>query len=302
MVLERTCVRSWFGKERDSPSKLKVFQEERKTMMNLQKAKELATACFCDPEISRLYQAGDQMSHNQTKHDLDHANQVMDLANKVARGLVARDAGALDDWTREVVIPLAAFLHDVGRAIDVADHARAGATWARAYLGRLTLEGDSETLPVEVIERICKIIACHRSSAVLKQDFDDPAWAIVVIADKCVGDEDRVRPEQAAILAVLTWFRLAWIPLRKGGVHDRATFAIKKAELNVGDGNLRLSIALDERVCKPKLVYELYGERFWACVKAARYLGYGFELEFNGVGYSYDSERKAWKSQLSCSK
>lgn len=256
--------------------------------MELTKAKLLVAACYTDPEIARLYQAGDKMSSNQTKHDIDHACQVRDQAAKIVRELSARKPGLLDQWTSEVVIPLAAYLHDIGRAIDVDEHANAGAKWSRQYLMRLRLPHDTEVLPMPVINRVARIVACHRSQIVAKMPFNDPAWAIVVLADKCVGDEERVRPGRAAILSALTLIRATWIPLRKGGVHDRANFAIKKSDVAFSDTEIKLVLKIDERVCKPHLIYSLYSDRFQACVKAAEYLGYDFRLVFNG-------QRLGWK-------
>jgi hypothetical protein len=263
--------------------------------MELTKAKKLVELCYSDPEISALYAAGDKLSQHQTKHDLDHAEQVRDLAAKISAGVNGRMPGFLDQWTSEVVIPLAAYLHDIGRAIDVAEHANAGAKWTKEYLSRLTLPGETETLPVPVINRIARIVACHRSQIVLKMPFNDAAWAIVVLADKCVGDEERVRPVRAAILSVLRIFRATWIPLRKGGVHDRANFAIKKSDVvfrgnsgaDQGRGEICLDLTIDTRVCDGSLISSLYSERFQACVKAAEFLGYDFRLVFNGDKFAF---------------
>ncbi len=249
--------------------------------MELQKALLLVAACYTDPEIERLYEAGDKLSRHQTKHDIDHACQVRDLARKISTEISASRPNYLDSWTEEVVIPLAAYLHDIGRAISVEDHAGAGAKWTKKYLSRLRLPNDTETLPVPVINRIARIVACHRSSIVLNSAFNDPAWAVVVLADKCVGDEERVRPIRAAVLGLLTLIRATWIPLRKGGVHDRANFAIKKSELALGKDDIKLALTVDTRVCDPYLIYTLYTDRFRACVKAAEYLGYKFRLIFN---------------------
>lgn len=258
--------------------------------MELVKARKLVALCFADPEISELYAAGDKLSQNQTKHDIDHACQVRDLAERMALGVNARKRGFLDEWTREVVIPLAAYLHDIGRAIDVAEHASAGAKWTKNYLSRLRLPDDTETLPVQVINRIARIVACHRSQIVLSREFNDPAWAIVVLADKCVGDEERVRPGRAAILSVLRFFRATWIPLRKGGVHDRANFAIKKADVKFRAREIRLQLTIDTAVCDARLIYSLYSERFQACTKAAEYLGFIFRLDFNGETYAMSND------------
>lgn len=260
--------------------------------MDLDKAKLLVSKVFTDPEIARLYEAGDKLSQHQTKHDIAHAIQVRDLAAKIVAEYSKMKPGALDDWTCEVVIPLAAYLHDIGRAINVDEHAEAGAKWAMGYLPRLTVNGES--LPLEVIKRVARIIACHRSSIVHKMDFNDPAWAIVVLADKCVGDEERVRPGRAFILSILTFFRATWIPLRKGGEHDRANFAIKHSDLEIDEKDMVLSIELDRRVCQPSLIVSLYGERFRACVKAARYLDCRFRLEFNGERFACGDKTGEW--------
>lgn len=263
--------------------------------MQLDKMKLLVATVFQDPAIERLYEAGDKMSSHQTKHDLAHAIQVRDLAVKLAAAVSGAGSQLnLDNTTLEVVIPLAAYLHDIGRAIDVKNHAAAGAKWSRDYLKNLSLPGDHETLPKALVNRICKIIACHRSSLVLNREFNDPAWAIVVIADKCVGDEERVRPVRAAILNLLATFRLAWIPLRKGGIHDRVTFAIKNVDLTVDTSTVLLKLTIDRRVCAPKHILGTYGERFQACVKAARYLGFEFRMEFNGQRYTICRLKKTW--------
>lgn len=252
-----------------------------KCYASLAQARRIVIRCLRDRALDRLYHAGDRLSSHQTKHDKGHALSVLKTAQIIVRILKARGY-KLTEWETLVIIPLAAYLHDIGRAINVADHATAGAVWAREYLSKLTAgEGDNETLPPDVIERICRVIACHRSETVLRETIDDAAWAIVVIADKCVGDEERVRPIRAKILAVLTWFRLSWIPLRRGGVHDRVNFAIKEAKLAGEQDDLVLKIALDRRVCGPELVYRTYSERFSACSKAANFLGLKFRLSFN---------------------
>ncbi|MBY0551553.1 MAG: HD domain-containing protein [Candidatus Obscuribacterales bacterium] len=257
--------------------------------MSLAMARLVVTRCLTDSELEALYAAGDKLSSHQTKHDLSHALAVLQTARQLVTILTNRGY-RLTEWETDVIIPLAAFLHDVGRAIDVKNHAEAGANFALHYLRKLTVDGNSnQTLPEEVIKRICKIIACHRSEKVLTATVDDPAWAIVVIADKCVGDEERVRPIRARVLGFLTFFRLSWIPLRKGGVHDRVNFAIKEAKL-VGEedtDNLVLQLTVDERVCRPQLVFETYADRFRACAKAADFLGCRFLLKFNDRTFKF---------------
>lgn len=263
----------------------------------------LVQACLSDAQLLSLYEEGDQMSIAQTKHDIGHAIAVLDLAMRLVTEYEALHPGELDEWTTKVVVPLAAFLHDIGRAVDVDNHAVAGAALMNIYLRRLRL-------PREIVRRICRIIALHRSQQVLNMEFDDPAWAFVVIADKCVGDEDRVRRTQANILRVLRFLRIARRNWWKDAQHQRANFAIKQAHLIVDSnqdmpapvtqikrlGNaIVLRIALDERVAPAKEVMTLYGNRFHACGRAAQYLGFVFRLEFNGVRYMYDKSKSSWR-------
>jgi hypothetical protein len=254
--------------------------------MLLGKAKQLVAACYKDQRLLDLYAKGDRLSSNQTKHDIAHAIEVLDVAIELTAKIHAQNPSLLDEWDREVIIPLAAFLHDIGRAIDVDNHDKAGAKWANEFLKELTLPGDNEILPLNVRNRVVRIIACHRAHRYRNVKFVDTALDIVLIADKCVGDEERVRPGRASVLRILTALRLAWIPLRKGSIHDRANFAIKgKPRLEMDDDAFVLRLTIDTRVCKPSLIYNLYGDRFYCCELAFAKIGYLFQLEFNGVRY-----------------
>lgn len=270
---------------------------------DLERSVALVHACLSNPQLLSLYEEGDQMSRSQTKHDIGHAIAVHELAMSLLREFEALHPEELDEWTTKVIIPLAAFLHDIGRAVDIDNHAVAGAAITNVYLRRLRL-------PREIIRRICRIIALHRSQQVLKMEFDDPGWAFVVIADKCVGDEDRVRRTQANILRVLRFFRVARRNWWRDAEHQRVNFAIKQAHLIVDSnqdmlvpetpinrlGNaIVLRIALDEKVAPAKEVMTLYGNRFHACGRASQYLGLVFRLEFNGVRYMYDKGKCGWR-------
>lgn len=266
---------------------------------DLARAITLVDATFSDPLILQLYDAGDEARKSQTKHDRAHAFAVKDVGLKLLAEYDVAFPGKLDNWTRLVVIPLALFLHDVGSVIGAERHHAAGARIAKIYLTRLGF-------PPQVVHRICMIIAKHRSEQVLKTEFNDPAWAIVVIADKCVGDEDRVRPLQARTLSVLRFFRLAHRNWWHEAAHDRVNFAVKQARLIVdGNDNLTdglhdagaivLQITLDEVVAPASEMTELYGKRFHACGRAAQYLGFAFRMEFNGCRWMYDKSARGWR-------
>ncbi len=260
----------------------------------------LIPAIYEDPEVIALCAEGDRKRASQTYHDLTHFTLVRDVAVSLAYSINNLIPGMLSKHILEVIVPVSAFLHDIGGGINPDDHARVGAQWSRKYLKKRGFTKDD-------IREISRVIACHRSEVVLKprsfsrRNFADAAWAIVVIADKAVGDEERVRPGPAAELARLRdeHKMSEW----KGSEHDQVNFAIKSADL-VLDGRgkgatdpgvIVLKLRLDEEVASPEQVYKLYSRRFHACGKAAQYLGFVFRLEFNGERYFYDKKSQGWK-------
>lgn len=247
--------------------------------MHLEKAKRLVAFIFAHQLVAETAKKGDMLSSNQTDHGMTHFLEVVRLASVLTDKFNLQRPGTFSQWESAVTIPLAALLHDIGRAINVDEHDKAGAKWSRDFLRNLTLPGDTETLPWTEVKRISKIVACHRSNVVLKRPFDDACWAVVVLADKFAGDEERVRPVRAAILSVLTALRLSFIPLRKGGIHDRVNFAIKNSEPFVQGDELVLRLNVDRRVCEATLILDLYADRYQACHLAAAFLGLKFRLE-----------------------
>lgn len=268
-------------------------------MTDITHAKGLRDFIFRDPEVRKLYKLGDKLSSSQTKHDEGHAFQVLAVGVALSNEINRRIPEVLDEYAREIVIPIACFLHDAGRAINVDNHASAGAKWARGYLANLSFDRAT-------VRKICRIIACHRSSIVLKPksftaaNYEDAAWAVVVIADKAVGDEDRVRPEPLKELRRLR--RLRRMQDFQGSQHDLVNYAIKGSciqvdgrEDNATDpGVIVLKLRIDRHVCPPSTIFTLFRERFHACSKAAQYLGFAFRLEFNGVRYAFCKEKKDW--------
>jgi hypothetical protein len=268
---------------------------------SLAKAQAILNFMYIDQEVRDLYDKGDQLSKDQTKHDVKHAELVRDAALGLVERLfvtaeIAEKEGVISKkqlrmrselrpFSRNIIVAAAAYLHDIGRAVNVNEHASAGAKWAAKYLSE-------KAMPKQAVDLICKIIACHRSSTVLKADFDHAAWAIVVIADKAVGDEDRVRPDKAFYLRLMRFFGISG--LWKGSLHDKVNFAIKAAKLVVLGNKIVLRIKLDTRVAKPKEIYTLYRSRFHAASKASKYLGYTFALEFNEEMFVFCDEQNNW--------
>jgi hypothetical protein len=264
--------------------------------MNIQELIKIRDAMYRDPELLAVYEKGDANSKGQTRHDYVHGDEVRDLALSLTAQLDRAFPGRLDEVTKEFVIPVSAWLHDIGRAINLDRHDVEGALLAKKYL-------DGKGVPRELRVRICRIIALHRAGKVIKRGIQSPEHAIVVIADKCIGDEGRVRPDKAFALRLARFFgigkkwSLARINWWDNAPHDRVNFSIKKANLVLDfrdeakqTGDIVLKLDVDERIANIEEIVTLdwFADSFFACGKGARYFGYYFRLEFNNVRHWWD--------------
>jgi len=241
---------------------------------------DLVQAMLADPELLDLYDKGDKLSSSQTKHDVGHAFSVLDTAKFLTAELHKRFPGMLSDVARLVTIPAGAFLHDIGRAISVNDHATAGKEVTLDYLLRKGFSNKNAS-------RVAAVVACHRSEQFLAISIEAlkkfPELAIVVIADKCVGDEDRVRPMPAFCLRLARLLGVARRNWWENAEHDRINFAITEPQLLVDSderctpehaGAIVLKLKLDERVAPAAELLSVYGKRFHSCGRAAISLGF----------------------------
>lgn len=263
--------------------------------MELRELIEIRDRMYRDPELLAVYEKGDKNSKSQTRHDFVHGDEVRDLAIRLTKQIDKVFPGRIDEVTREFVIPVAAWLHDIGRAIDIARHDVEGAKLAKSYL-------DSRGVPRELRVRICRIIALHRANKVIAKGIQSPEHAIVVIADKCIGDEGRVRTEKALALraaSLIRWgkWSLARINFWANAPHDRVNFSIKQADLivdihdeNACAGDIVLKLSVDERYASigEMVTLDWFADSFFACGKASRFFGFFFRIEFNGVRHMWD--------------
>lgn len=260
--------------------------------MDMQELKNIRDRMYRDPELLAVYEQGDKNSKGQTRHDFIHGDEVRDLAMRLTSQIDAVFPGKLDEVTKEFVIPCAAWLHDIGRAINIDKHDIEGARLAKKYL-------EKHNVPQPLRQRICQLIALHRSHSVIKRGIRNPEHAIVVIADKCIGDEARVRPDKAFALKaarLVRWggWSLARVNLWDNAPHDRVNFAIKNADLvlDIGESEKQivLKLTIDERIATMKEIVTLdwFADSFFACGKAAKYFDFVFRIEFNGVRHFWD--------------
>ena len=276
--------------------------------MDLKQLIEFRDRMYRDPELLAVYEQGDQNSHWQTRHDHEHGDEVTALAIQLTNRLHAIFPNLLDEVTREFVIPVAAWLHDIGRAVDIDKHDYEGVKIANRYLKK-------HNIPQKLRQRINKIIMHHRAGSVIKNGIGSPEHAIVVIADKCIGDENRVREDKARLLRLarlvsLNWFfgiskwSLARRNMWYNAPHDRVNFAIKEANLDVdvneadtigpATGAIVLNLKVDELVAPIEEIVTLdwFADSFYACGKSAKYFGFTFRIEFNGVRHWWDKKAR----------
>ena len=258
--------------------------------MLLEQAERLVALCFEHPLVIECYKRGDKLSSNQTKHDIGHAFEVLAVGYKALEIVDALNPNLLDEWERKVILPLGLFLHDIGRCINVDKHDVAGAQWVMENLPNIKIDG--QALPLEIIKRVARIVACHRTSRYVKVNFHEPALDIVIIADKCVGDEARVRWQRRLVYWFLTAIGLPskGDHMREGDIHDRINYGIKSSDFGLDGNTMVLRMSVDRRVCSDKEIYELYGDRYHCVVIAANKLGFGFELEFDGQRMCEEAE------------
>ena len=80
--------------------------------------------------------------------------------------------------------------------------------------------------------------------------------------------------------------------------HDRVNFSIKNADLVVDvheevtkpTGDIVLKLQIDERIATigEMVTLDWFADSFFACGKAARFFGFFFRIEFNGVRHMWD--------------
>lgn len=269
----------------------------------------LVDALPSDPEIIARYEKADMVSAEQTAHGLPHAENVRDNAAILIAMIDQEYPGLLSDDDKVCAL-ISAMTHDNGRADEIAKHGLMGARWANEFLPRFTVVDGEETIRLsdEDIKRIVKGIACHSYKEFINVKVPDVVLDITYIADKCAGDESRVREDRAAELAKLArysvnlfgkWLRLTWRAdkSREGGEHDRVNYAIKQVSLLKDGRNIVLKLDIDLRVCDPELIWSVRWNRtaYQGCWVAANRLGFEFQLEINNVRYVSEGQEADWR-------
>ncbi|HEY9792921.1 MAG TPA: HD domain-containing protein [Candidatus Obscuribacterales bacterium] len=282
------------------------------------------------PEAKELYKQADIMSAALTKHGEPHALGVMDFGLRLAQEIEAYFPGTFTQEEMDFSIPAACYSHDIGRshANDIIDGKPKDRheIWGSRIFKRLM---NSAAIPLVNQEPVCYAIVNHRANGVLGRNALDPkadaasnprhdikrrTLAITVLADKCVGDAERVRTRDALKIQILRTLGLSrWYFFNNADEdekNDFANYSIKHAELVVDPndndddrrykGAIILRLDMDEKVCGMAEVFSVkwFREAYHCCGKSANVLGFVFRIEANGQSWHFDKQSDSWQKRI----
>ncbi|CAN5535541.1 hypothetical protein BH10CYA1_BH10CYA1_17990 [soil metagenome] len=302
--------------------------------MTLESLKKALQRIVSSAAFHRGYQLADLNTADMTGHDENgHAIPVMNLGLEIMAQIEALYPGTFTALELEFGAPLALISHDLGRSRQrvringklVDRHEVDGAQMINEMM-------IAEDIPARYRSLVTYPVVNHRANGVLKRNaLDMPnrvvneellahlimcrrILAILVLADKCIGDAGRVRWNKAIQLLVLRFLGISRHWFERFANEDQrnnfANFAIRHTEVVIdqGDsssstdkGSLVLSIQIDERVCSMTqiLSVEWFRDAFHCCGKAAQALGFSFRIRTTSVnrGNNYE-ELWFWSKEV----
>ncbi len=205
------------------------------------------------PAVNALIEAGNQALDVMgfTDHGYAHATITANTAEYLLKTL------GYPAHTCELA-RIAAYMHDIGNAVNRVDHALTGATLAHQILS-------SMEMPVEDITAIVTAIGNHDERSA---NAVSPLSAALIIADKSDVRRSRVRCAPGDI---------------SFDIHDRVNYAVTDSELTVDPegGTIVLRLLIDTDICPVMDYFEIFLTRMILCRKAADYFGLKFMLIIN---------------------
>jgi putative nucleotidyltransferase with HDIG domain len=207
-----------------------------------------------DPDILTLIEKADNVlaTLGYTDHGRRHVTLVAVNAAKLL-ALLGYDRRESD------LAAVAGLLHDIGNCAGREGHAAVGATMAYQLL---TERGVTAADVADVMAAIGNHDETEGGLPV------NPPGAALILADKADIHRTRVRGRNRD----------------EFDVHDRANFAVIKADLSVDvqQKSILLSLTADHEVATPEEIADLFALRFEMCDAAARFLGCRFAVEVDG--------------------
>jgi len=186
-----------------------------------------------------------------TDHSEMHASLVAERAAEILESLGYKKK-------QIELVKVAAYMHDIGNAINRSRHAEYGAILANDLLKQKN---------IDIQERltIVSAIAHHDEST---GGATDVISAALIIADKTDVRRNRVRQK----------------PKASFDVHDRVNYAVTRTDLVIDKENkhITLNLEIDEKICTMYEYFDIFLGRMMMCRKASELLGVTFGLMVNG--------------------
>ena len=153
---------------------------------------------------------------------------------------------------------IAAYMHDIGNAVNRKDHSQSGALMAFRVLDKMGMDA----------EELVKIVA-----AIGNHDEGDgvavnPLAAALIISDKSDVRRTRVRNRD------FTTF----------DIHDRVNYSVIRSDLKINEAKteIELILEIDTEISSVVNYFEIFLTRMIMCRKAAKFLNLDFKLTVNG--------------------
>ncbi|HZK54417.1 MAG TPA: HD domain-containing protein [Desulfosporosinus sp.] len=206
-----------------------------------------------DLYVQALIDAGNRhlAAIGYTEHGLRHVGLVSHIATNILL--------KLEQPERECELAaIAAYLHDIGNAVNRVSHAQTGAILAAGILER-------HGMPPNEIASVIGAIGNHDE---LDGNPVNNISAALILADKSDVHRTRVRNSDLATF----------------DIHDRVNYAVKRSFLRVyPKERIALELTIDTEICPVMEYFEIFLARMLLCRKAAEYLKTKFELKINEV-------------------
>ena len=187
-----------------------------------------------------------------TDHSFGHVGKCADTVGKILT--------ALNYSSHDIELgKIAAYMHDIGNAINRVDHGQTGALMAFTILTKLGMDPND-------IAIIIGAFGNHDESAGY---HINPITAALIIADKTDVRRSRVRV----------------IHSLENDIHDRVNYAVVNSSLDIDakQKTITLNIELDTKIAPVMEYFEIFLTRTNLSKLAAAKLGLKFKLVINGL-------------------
>jgi len=183
-----------------------------------------------------------------TEHSFAHVGRVSDEAARILLAL------GYDEKSVELA-RIAGYMHDIGNLVNRDEHSQSGAVMAFRILDKMGMEPED-------IATVVTAIGNHDEGTGVPVNA---VAAALILADKSDVRRSRVRNPDT-----LTF-----------DIHDRVNYSVTSSELIIGDGKIRLNLAIDTEISSIMDYFEIFLERMTMCRRAAEKLGLSFKLTIN---------------------